>query len=277
MIVDSHTHILPLEITKNLSKYSKNDSTLNELFNPRSKTSTAEALIDCMDEHGIEISVVMGMGWTDHSLNQYVNDYLLESSSKYPDRLIPVTGIIPSGEPKAIYEAERCVIRGSRGIGEIHTTNLGVDLGKHSLMEPFMQLANTENIPVVIHCSEPVGHKYSGKGTTYPKTVGEFVSNFPQSEIILAHWGGGLPFYLLMPEVDATFSNVYFDTAATNLLYDPRIFQVVEKICGSNKILFGSDYPLVNPNVILKQIDRSGFDTLTKRQIKSLTALKLFG
>ena len=80
-----------------------------------------------------------------------------------------------------------------------------------------------------------------------------------------------------MPEVDSAFSNVYFDTAATNLLYDPRIFQVVEKICGPQKILFGSDYPLVNPNVILKQIDRSDFDPLTKRQIKSLTALKLFG
>ena len=61
MIVDSHTHILPLEITKNIPKYSKNDSTLNELFNPRTKTSTAEALIDSMDELGIEISVVMGM------------------------------------------------------------------------------------------------------------------------------------------------------------------------------------------------------------------------
>ena len=59
MIVDSHTHILPLEITKNISKYSKYDSTLNELFNPRTKTSTAEELINSMDELGIEISVVM--------------------------------------------------------------------------------------------------------------------------------------------------------------------------------------------------------------------------
>jgi len=277
MIVDSHTHILPLEITKNISKYSKTDSTLNELFNPKTRTSTAEALINSMDERGIEISVVMGMGWTDHSLNQYVNDYLLESATKYPERLIPLTGIIPCGESKGIYEAERCVQKGAKGIGEIHTTNQGIDLGEYSLMKPFMQLVDSKNLPVVIHCSEPVGHKYSGKGITYPDTVEKFVSNFPESEIVLAHWGGGLPFYLLMPEVDNAFSNVYFDTAATNLLYDPRIFQVVEKICGPQKILFGSDYPLVNPNVILKQIDRAGFDPLTKRQIKSLTALKLFG
>ena len=276
MIVDGHTHILPLEITENLSKYTKTDSTLNELFNPRSKTSTAEALIKSMDEQGIEISVVMGMGWTDHSLNQYVNDYLLESATKYPKRLIPVTGIIPSGDSKGIYEAERCVGRGARGIGEIHASNQGINLGEHSLMEPFMKLADSKKLPVVIHCSEPVGHQYPGKGITYPETIEKFVSDFPQSSIILAHWGGGLPFYLLMREVEIAFSNVYFDTAATNLLYNPRVFQVVEKICSSNKILFGSDYPLVSPDRILKQIDNSDFDLLTKKQIKSLTALKLF-
>ena len=40
--------------------------------------------------------------------------------------------------------------------------------------------------------------------------------------IIAAHWGGGLPFYALMPEVRDALQNVWFDTAAGHLLYDRR-------------------------------------------------------
>ena len=277
MIVDSHTHILPLEITKNIPKYSKNDSTLNELFNPRTKTSTAEALIDSMDELGIEISVVMGMGWTDHSLNQYVNDYLLESATKYPERLIPVTGIIASGESKGVYEAERCVQKGAKGIGEIHTTNQGIDLGEYSLMKPFMQLVDSKNLPVVIHCSEPVGHKYSGKGITYPDTVEKFVSNFPESEIVLAHWGGGLPFYLLMPEIMQASSNLFFDTATSVFLYDSRVFSVGVEAAGADKILFGSDYPLVSQDRIMKDLRKNETNSDIESLILYKNACKLLG
>ena len=48
-----------------------------------------------------------------------------------------------------------------------------------------------------------------------------------------------------MPEVKNDFKNVYYDTAASPYLYRDSIYSVAQTIVGSNKILFGSDYPLI--------------------------------
>ena len=39
--------------------------------------------------------------------------------------------------------------------------------------------------------------------------------------------------------------NVYYDTAATPLLYAPTVYKLVVEVVGPQKILYGSDYPLL--------------------------------
>ena len=83
----------------------------------------------------------------------------------------------------------------------------------------------------------------------------DFINNYPDTNIICSHWGGGLPFYSLMPEITDSLKNVYFDTSASTLLYDKKIFDISVSLIGSKKILFGSDFPLVNPKFIKKHLD----------------------
>ena len=130
--------------------------------------------------------------------------------------------------------------------------------------------------PLIVHGSEPVGHQYPGKGNTGPDILENFVGKFPNSKIVLAHWGAGLPFYELMPEISSNFTNVFYDSAATTLLYEEKIFEIVEKIAGPKRILFGSDYPLVQPKEIIGQIIRSGFKPDVKSSIMSDNAIELF-
>jgi predicted TIM-barrel fold metal-dependent hydrolase len=61
-----------------------------------------------------------------------------------------------------------------------------------------------------------------------------------------------------MPEVAGELKNVYFDTAATPFLYKVEIFRMVRDLIGSEKILFGSDYPLLSPKRILDQVESAG-------------------
>ena len=63
--------------------------------------------------------------------------------------------------------------------------------------------------------------------------------------VVAAHWGGGFPFYELMPEVQTAAANVWYDSAASLYLYRPEIFPTVARIAGPRKILWGSDYPLI--------------------------------
>ena len=63
--------------------------------------------------------------------------------------------------------------------------------------------------------------------------------------MILAHWGGLLPFHELNPHVRKAFANVWYDAAASPLLYDSRVFRGVVDTVGADKVLYGSDYPLL--------------------------------
>jgi hypothetical protein len=78
-----------------------------------------------------------------------------------------------------------------------------------------------------------------------------------------------------MPEVGKALSNVYFDTAATPFLYKPQIFKQVADIIGSDRILFGSDYPLLSPKRIIDQIESSGLSQKDKAKILGGNAKRL--
>jgi hypothetical protein len=98
---------------------------------------------------------------------------------------------------------------------------------------------------------------------------------FSNLKIVCAHWGGGLPFYALMPEVAKALANVFFDTAATVFLYKREIFEQVSGIIGSDKILFGTDYPLMHQNRVIAQIRSSGLSEQDKNKILGANAQKL--
>jgi predicted TIM-barrel fold metal-dependent hydrolase len=111
-----------------------------------------------------------------------------------------------------------------------------------------MALCLTNGLVAMIHTNEPVGHLYPGKTPNTLRQIYDLVRRFPENKIVLAHWGGGLFFYqLLKREVKAALQNVYFDTAASPYLYDPDVYRVACEVVGSEKILFGSDYPLLGP------------------------------
>jgi predicted TIM-barrel fold metal-dependent hydrolase len=131
---------------------------------------------------------------------------------------------------------------------------------------------------VLPHSSEPVGHVYDGKGDVTPKMLYRFISNFPELNVVCAHWGGGLPFYMLMPEVKKALDNTYFDTAASPYLYKNDIFATVGQIAGTDKIIFGSDFPLIKQRRIVKDVQSLELPDQTKKAIlgeNARTLLKL--
>ena len=89
MIVDSHVHIFPPEFLRDRQSLLTADKTFNELYsNSRSKLVTVEDLIETMDETGVNVSVVMGIGWTNPELAEKSNQYISESCLRFSDRLI---------------------------------------------------------------------------------------------------------------------------------------------------------------------------------------------
>ncbi len=234
-------------------------------------------LIAVMDEDGVDVAVVMGMGWTDVGLARDANDYLIDCVRKHPARLVGFAGVNPAWGAHAAKEAARCAEVGLRGVGELHPDTQGYDIGDAGVMAPLMEAVQGHRLIVTTHSSEPVGHLYPGKGSVRPESLWKLALNFPDAVIVMAHWGGGLPFYALMPEVRESLRNVYFDTAASPYLYTRDVFAVGASLVGAERILLGSDYGLMRPRRLLKQARESGLGDGDLAAVLGGNAARLLG
>ena len=278
MIIDFHTHIFPPEMRDRRQGYMQDDALFSELFSsPKARIATAEEMVFSMDEAGVDLSVVLNAGWARHEDCVRTNDYILEAGARYPKRLVPFCAIQPRAGEAALAELERCARGGARGIGEMRSDTQGFDMLDREVMGPIVEVARKHKLIFLTHASEPVGHPYPGKGMIRPATLYSFICTFPELTIICAHWGGGLPFYALMPEVASALSNTFFDTAATPFLYRPEIFRQVTETIGPERILFGSDNPLMSPKRVLAQVESVGLSQEAKVMILGGNAQRLLG
>jgi predicted TIM-barrel fold metal-dependent hydrolase len=268
MIIDFHTHIFPQRMKEDRDSYSGRDPCFDILYaNSKAKMATADDLVSNMDQEGVDISVVLNIGWASHELCHETNDYIMEAVARHPKRLVGFCAVQPLTGKKALAELERCIHGNISGIGELRSDTQGFDLTDKDIMSDLAQMAIDNDLVFLTHCSEPVGHIYPGKGAITPDILYQFIQNFPELKIVCAHWGGGLSFYALMPEVATALSNVYFDTAASPFLYRDVIFEHAAAILGADRILFGSDYPLIAQNRIIKSIHSLNLKEEEKRTI----------
>jgi len=275
-MIDIHTHVFPPEIVQHREDFFSDDPAFRWLYeSPQARLITAEDLLLAMEAEGVEKSVIFGFPWRSLKLMRRHNDYILEAQHRFPRHLIGFA-CVNALESGAAAEVERCLASGCRGVGELAFYQEGLGDDMITALRPIADLCEGYNVPLLLHANEPVGHAYPGKS---PMQLGElynFVKSFPELTLILAHWGGGLFFFnLLKKEVPAALKNVYFDTAASPYLYRPEIYRLAAEIIGPEKVLFGSDYPLLSPSRYLKEMTEGGLAQEHRELMTSQNALKI--
>lgn len=275
MKIDMHVHVTPEDIIRDFEKIGEKEPYFDLLSRtPHNKFATVEQVIEEMNQTGIDRSVIFGFSFSDMALCKYVNDYVIEKVKAYPDRLIGFMSVVPNHK-ETPYEIERCYKSGLRGIGELFPAGQPFDIASLKDTESFGACCQHYNLPVMIHTNEPIGHYYAGKTDTPLKDIEAFVEHHPELSIILAHFGGGIFMYELMKEVKAKFANVYYDNAAAIFLYDAKIYKVMKEMGLMEKLLFGSDYPLLSPSRYEKSLAESGLTELEKEKLYGANAAKL--
>ena len=255
LIVDAHVHAFPPEVVARREYFRSLDPHFAVLYaSPRARLVTAEEVLAAMDRHGIAGAFLLGFGWSDPTLCRMHNDYLVDVQARYPDRFAGFAALQPRAGAAAVAELNRALAAGLRGVGELMPHGQGYRLDDWSVLDPIAEALIAHDRPLVVHVSEPVGHSYPGKGDVSPAAAWQLARRHPSLRLVLAHWGGGLPFYELMPEVAADLANTYYDSAATTFLYRFEIFRIVAEICGSERLLFGTDFPLLRPGPFLRRL-----------------------
>jgi predicted TIM-barrel fold metal-dependent hydrolase len=205
------------------------------------------------------------------------NDYILEAAARFPGRIVPFVTVQPKAGTAAVKEVERCARAGAKGIGEMRPDVQGFDPGNSEVMAALVETLVKRNMIFLTHASEPVGHEYPGKGKVTPDILYRFISAYPELKVVCAHWGGGLPSYALMPEVGRTLANTWFDSAATPYLYVPKVFKQTIDMVGLEKVLFGSDYPLLKATRVMADVEKAGLTAKEKKAVLGGNAACLLG
>jgi predicted TIM-barrel fold metal-dependent hydrolase len=246
--IDFHVHVTPPEISANWRKYAEKEPYFALLAqSPHNKYASAEEVVAMLDESRFERAVIFGFGFKDIGLCRLVNDYVIEKTREYPDRLTGFMSVSPNAAGVE-QEIDRCHRAGLKGVGELNPNGQNFAIDSEKETRPLTRACIERDLPVIVHANEPVGHAYIGKNDISLQQIERFIAHSQGLKIILAHWGGGLLFYESMPELRDQFRLVHYDTAATPFLYNANIYRAALALDLTDKILFGSDYPLLSPS-----------------------------
>jgi uncharacterized protein len=280
MVIDTHIHIFPPTMQHRRADFLAKDRGFRNLYQRAGATMVGvETVIAMMDREGVDKAVVFGFPWEEVDLCRQGNDYVLESAQKFPDRLIGFITVPWTEHESALIECERGLAGGARGVGELALYTEGLSGQTLSRLNPLVAMleGKHEQIPLLLHLNEPAGREYPGKVRVEFTGLQQFIASHPRLPIILAHWGGGFFFYELIPEIRKICGNVFYDIAASPFLYRYQVYEVAAAILEGQRILFGSDYPLLLPRRYLQEMESALLTEEVRTRIKSENARMLLG
>lgn len=292
-IVDAHIHMYSAEVVADPVGWAARSNELHwaqmvsASVNRPSLQGWADAptLLADMESAGVEQAVMLGWYWENQETCEKQNRWYHDLAAAYPHQLFWFATICPNSGDRAVEEIHRAAEEGAKGIGELSPAGQNFSLRDRS----FRKIAETAiklNLPINFHVNEALGRDHPGRRFDQLSDFQWLAAEYPELKIILAHWGGMIPFFELNRKVRRDLQNVFYDTAASPLLYDSRVYRAVVDIVGPEKVLFGSDYPLLlyprheripGFSRFAREIVESDLTAQELRQIFSENSRKLLG
>ncbi|MBN2809253.1 MAG: amidohydrolase [Deltaproteobacteria bacterium] len=279
MKIDVHVHVFPPEIRDHREKFFAGEPDFELLYSsPKSRLVGVEELLNVMAEDGVDRSVVFGFPWRDPGISELCNDYVIEAVRRYPAQLLGLACFGFADPDAAALESARCLEQGLHGVGELAFYVAGFSAAVVDQMAPVIEVLRHHQKVLMLHTNEPVGHSYPGKSDVLLRQLYRFLKLYGDVPTIFAHWGGGFPFYhLLKKEFAEVAQNLYYDTAATPYLFKNDIYRLGGELAGFDRILLGSDFPLLRPRRYFQDIAAAGLDDCSQQRLCGENAARLFG
>lgn len=244
-IIDAHVHLYPLAVNRDPAGWAAAHgethwaqlcTRVRKDGSPVQAFPTVAQLLYDMNAASIRRAVLLGWYWENHATCVEHNKFYASCLQAYPTRFAAFATVHPGAGEAALEEVRRAKDLGFAGLGELSPHSQHVPLSD-PIWRKILALAGELDLPVNLHVTDPASKPYPGRVET---PLADFVAlaiDFPKTNFILAHWGGGLAW---TGEI-AGLKNVWFDTAASPLLYGTDVWQKGPP----GRVLFGSDYPLV--------------------------------
>lgn len=250
MIIDAHVHLYPPEVDLDPAGWAARSGERHWAVlctrkrrngRPVQSLPSVDELLRAMDAADVERAVLLGWYWENADTCAWQNRFYADCVRAHPARFSAFATLHPAaGVDATLAEVRRARDAGLIGLGELSPHSQGYRCDDPTF-EAALALAGELGMPVNLHVTDPASRPYTGRIETPFRDFVRLARTFPSTTFILAHWGGMLP--IVEPEA-AALKNVFYDTAASPLLYDAEVWRRALPIFGEDRVLFGSDFPL---------------------------------
>jgi predicted TIM-barrel fold metal-dependent hydrolase len=231
---------------------------------------TTAQIVAEMDRAGIQ--TLMLSAWHRPGANIYSNDLVAEMISEFPDRFVGVAAVNLEKPVEAVRELDRAV------------NQLGF---KALRVSPWLwKLPPNDKLyfPLYVKCIEldiPFCTQVGHTGPLMPSETGrpvpyldEVALVFPELKIVAGHIGH--PWTDEMIGVAWKHENVYIDTSAYLPRYYPPQLLHYLKTYGQDKVMFGTNFPMLSLEKCVQQVDELGLADDVKAKFLFQNAQRVF-
>jgi len=244
-----------------------------EMYAPE-KGMTPEEFVALMDREGIDKVLVPALKFGDPDGGMQIDvphDLVAEVATEYPDRIKGMAGINPREGMDGVERLAEYVE--DYGFVAALLEPYGWDRPlNHRTYYPFYAKCAELDVPVVMQVGHSAMKMPSKMGR--PLLLDDVALDFPELDLVGGHTGW--PWSSELEALAWKHSNVYFGaTAHAPKYWEDNVLQFI-RTRGQDKVVFGTDYPVLEYGETLSQIDDLGLDPAVERKLLHENARELF-
>lgn len=243
---------------------------------------TFDALADTYRSHKMMAVLLNSDDETQSGIQPAPNHLIGEATRTHPDVFLPFCGIDPWKGASAVAEIRRCHDEfGAIGVGELNPSRqkFRPDDGRFvAIWETCIEL----RMVVMFHSGFPAGGAGTLGGMGYEieltrpvPYLDRLAARYPELTIIGAH--PGWPWHLENLAVAQHKANYFIDLSGWSPKYLPAEVVHYANSVLPGKVLFGTDWPVLEPTRWLSEFDSLGFKPESRQRILKGNAMKVLG
>lgn len=260
-VIDVHTHVYPPKIAEKAV-----DATGGFYGVGHEQSGLTKDLYACMDAAGIDVSLIHSVATTPKQVGA-INEFLAETANASGGKLVGLGTLHPDSPDQA------ADVRHLAGLGlcgvKLHPEIQGYAVDDARSLR-ICALCEEAGLPLLLHAGD---RRYD---CSNPNRLIPMLRQFPRLKVIGAHLGGWSIYEEAAKQL-VGIENLWFDCSSTFYWLEPVRAKALIRMLGTDRVMFGSDYPMWTPENELQTLFDLGFTDSELENILSKTAQAVFG
>ena len=277
--IDMHTHA-EISCWNPFDNYAEDYDRAADKYFKSSRRPTIDESVAFYRERNIGLVMFTVDSETQIGRRRVPNEEITEAAAKNSDIMIAFGSIDPHKGKFGAREAERLIKEHNVKGFKFHPTVQGYH-PYDKMAWPIYEVINEHKLPAVFH----TGHSGIGSGMrcggglrleySNPMHLDDVAIQFPDMQIIMAH--PSFPWQDAAISVALHKPNVWIDLSGWSPRYFPQQLVQYANTLLKDRMLFGSDWPLISPDRWMKDFEQAGFRPEVVPGILKGNAVRLLG